>query len=100
MNQLVISETETISRAEAIASSKRSQDLILSFRKIAFIFDHINSIGNMVGAWCTANGVALGQVQVKEKSNEITAIPGFLTYLGIKGATVTIDAIGCQKNRF
>ena len=49
----------------------------------------------MVGAWCTANGVALGQVQVKEKSNEITAIPELLTYLGIKGATVTIDAIGC-----
>jgi len=51
----------------------------------------------MVGAWCTANGVALGQVQTKEKSNEITAIPELLNYLGIKGATVTIDAIGCQK---
>jgi predicted transposase YbfD/YdcC len=52
----------------------------------------------MVGAWCTANGIALGQVQVKEKSNEITAIPELLKYLEIKGATVTIDAIGCQKN--
>jgi len=51
----------------------------------------------MVGAWCAANGVALGQVQTKEKSNEITAIPELLKYLGIKGATVTIDAIGCQK---
>lgn len=52
----------------------------------------------MVGAWCTANGIALGQVQVKDKSNEITAIPELLRYLGIKGATVTIDAIGCQKD--
>jgi len=51
----------------------------------------------MVGAWCAANGIALGQVQTKEKSNEITAIPELLKYLGIKGATVTIDAIGCQK---
>jgi len=51
----------------------------------------------MVGAWCTANGIALGQVQVKEKSNEITAIPELLKYLGIQGATVTIDAIGCQR---
>jgi len=51
----------------------------------------------MVGAWCTANGIALGQVQVNEKSNEITAIPELLKYLGVKGATVTIDAIGCQK---
>ena len=52
----------------------------------------------MVGAWCTANGIALGQVEVKEKSNEITAIPELLKYLEIKGRTVTIDAIGCQKN--
>ena len=52
----------------------------------------------MVGAWCTANRIALGQVQVKTKSNEITAIPELLKYLGIKGTTVTIDAIGCQKN--
>ena len=51
----------------------------------------------MVGAWCATNGIALGQVQTKEKSNEITAIPELLKYLGIKGATVTIDAIGCQK---
>ena len=52
----------------------------------------------MVGAWCAANGIALGQVQTKEKSNEITAIPELLKFLGIKGATVTIDAIGCQKD--
>ena len=57
----------------------------------------VANIFYMVGAWCTANGIALGQVQVNEKSNEITAIPELLKYLGIKGATVTIDAIGCQK---
>jgi len=59
--------------------------------------DGTANIFYMVGAWCTANGVALGQVQVNEKSNEITAIPELLKYLGINGATVTIDAIGCQK---
>ena len=32
-----------------------------------------------------------------EKSNEITAIPELLKLLTLKGATVTIDAIGCQK---
>lgn len=52
----------------------------------------------MVNAWCAANGMCLGQVQTKEKSNEITAIPELLKYLGIKGAIVTIDAIGCQKD--
>ena len=32
-----------------------------------------------------------------EKSNEITAIPGLLDLLDLPGATVTIDAMGCQK---
>src|SRR5690606_3082796 len=32
-----------------------------------------------------------------DKSNEITAIPKLLELLDIKGVTITIDAIGCQK---
>ena len=32
-----------------------------------------------------------------EKSNEITAIPELLELLTLKGAIVTIDAMGCQK---
>jgi predicted transposase YbfD/YdcC len=39
----------------------------------------------------------LGQAKVAEKSNEITAIPALLKLLTLKGATVTLDAIGCQK---
>ena len=31
------------------------------------------------------------------KSNEITAIPELLALLDLKGAVVTIDAMGCQK---
>jgi predicted transposase YbfD/YdcC len=34
---------------------------------------------------------------VADKSNEIVAIPKLLDLLTIKGATVTIDAIGCQR---
>ncbi len=40
----------------------------------------------------------LGQVEVDEKSNEITAIPKLLELLELSGSTVTIDAMGCQKN--
>ncbi len=32
------------------------------------------------------------------KSNEITAIPQLLKVLYLKGAIVTIDAMGCQKD--
>jgi predicted transposase YbfD/YdcC len=34
---------------------------------------------------------------VEEKSNEITPIPELLKLLNLKGCTVTIDAMGCQK---
>jgi predicted transposase YbfD/YdcC len=33
-----------------------------------------------------------------EKSNEITAIPKLLEMLNIEGATITIDAMGCQTD--
>jgi predicted transposase YbfD/YdcC len=52
---------------------------------------------HMVSAWATANGVSLGQVVVDDKSNEITAIPKLLEILELRGALVTIDAMGCQK---
>lgn len=51
---------------------------------------------HMVSAWATANHISLGQVVVDAKSNEITAIPKLLTMLELSGATVTIDAMGCQ----
>ncbi|MBX7243792.1 MAG: ISAs1 family transposase [Bacteroidia bacterium] len=51
----------------------------------------------MVGAWAEQNELLLGQVKVDEKSNEITAIPKLLDLLCIQGCTITIDAMGCQK---
>ncbi|PKG36903.1 ISAs1 family transposase, partial [Psychromonas sp. Urea-02u-13] len=50
----------------------------------------------LVNAWSVANNMCFGQIQVDEKSNEITAIPKLLELLDIKGATITIDAMGCQ----
>ena len=52
---------------------------------------------HMVSAWAHANRLVLGQRKVDDKSNEITAIPKLLTLLDLQGATVTIDAMGCQK---
>jgi len=50
-----------------------------------------------VSAWSVKNSVILGERSVEEKSNEITAIPLLINLLDIKGCTVTIDAMGCQK---
>lgn len=52
---------------------------------------------HIVNAFSCANGLTLGQVAVEEKSNEITAIPELLKMLIIKGAVITIDAMGTQK---
>lgn len=52
---------------------------------------------HIVSAYAQKNRICLGQVQTGEKSNEITAIPELLDLLYLEKATVTIDAIGCQK---
>ena len=53
---------------------------------------------HLVSAFCTEVGLVLGQVKTKEKSNEKTAIPELLDTLKLKGATVSIDAMGTQPN--
>jgi predicted transposase YbfD/YdcC len=52
---------------------------------------------HLVSAWATAQSLSLGQVAVAAKSNEITAIPALLDLLEVRGALITIDAMGCQK---
>jgi predicted transposase YbfD/YdcC len=50
-----------------------------------------------VSVWASEFGLSLGQVACAEKSNEITAIPELLRLVDIKGAVITIDAMGTQK---
>lgn len=52
---------------------------------------------HLVNAFATANGLALGQYKVSDKSNEITAIPELLKLLSLEGCIVTLDSMGCQK---
>jgi predicted transposase YbfD/YdcC len=52
---------------------------------------------HLVSAWACEARLTLGQIATEAKSNEITAIPLLLELLDLKGATVTIDAMGCQK---
>jgi len=61
--------------------------------------DHRNGLGALhaVSVWASELGLSLGQVACAEKSNEITAIPELLRLVDIKGAIITIDAMGTQK---
>jgi hypothetical protein len=62
--------------------------------------DSGNGLGplHLVSAWATKSGKSLGQAVTEEKSNEITVIPELIERIDVKGATVTIDAMGCQKD--
>ncbi|MFM0619718.1 ISAs1 family transposase [Paraburkholderia nemoris] len=49
---------------------------------------------HLVSAYSGALGATLGKVRTVDKSNEISAIPALLDALLLKGAIVTIDAMG------
>ena len=52
---------------------------------------------HLVSAWAAENRLILGQAAVADGSHEIAAIPELLGVLELKGALVTLDAAGCQK---
>ena len=57
-----------------------------------------HSYVHMVSAFACSCGLSLAQIKVDEKSNEITAIPKLLDMIDIEGGTISIDAMGCQKD--
>jgi len=52
----------------------------------------------LINALVVDTGICIGQLRVEAKTNEIKGIPDLLGWLDIKGAVVTTDAIGCQKD--
>jgi predicted transposase YbfD/YdcC len=52
---------------------------------------------HLISAWAGENRLVLGQWAVDDKSNEIPAVPELLGLLDLTGATVTLDALHCQK---
>ncbi len=86
-----IQSIQTIMSGQIIAidgkSVRRSYDTASNMKAI-----------HMVSAWASKNRMVLGQIKTEAKSNEITAIPLLLKMLDISDCTITIDAMGCQKN--
>ncbi len=50
-----------------------------------------------VSVWASDFGLSPGQVACAEESNEITAIPELPRLVDIKGAIITVDAIGTRR---
>lgn len=53
---------------------------------------------HLISAWACDSQLTLGQLKVDGKTNEITTIPLLLDRLDIDGHTISLDAMGCQKN--
>lgn len=51
----------------------------------------------IVSAWASEHCLSLGQTKVDKKSNEKTAIPEIIQSVDVKGALVSIDAMGSDK---
>jgi predicted transposase YbfD/YdcC len=87
-------------RAEAAAATGVEQPVLAVDGKTARrSHDRQNGLGALhsVSVWASEFGLTLGQVACAAKSNEIAAIPEVLRLVDLKGAIITIDAIGAQK---
>jgi predicted transposase YbfD/YdcC len=52
----------------------------------------------LVSAWASESELVLAHLAVKDKSNEITILPELLELLDLEGTTVTLDAMGTQRD--
>jgi predicted transposase YbfD/YdcC len=84
----------------ALAESSGGRLIAIDGKAIRRSFEHAwdrSGMTHLVSAFAQENHMVFGQVAVADKSNEIDAIPKLLALLDLQGATVTIDAMGCQK---
>jgi len=87
-------------RTEAAAETGIEQPILpVDGKTLRRSHDRDKGLGALhsVSVWASEYGLSLGQVACDEKSNEITAIPELLRLVDIKGAIITIDAMGTQK---
>ena len=93
--ELFIEWTKTL-----IANKEYSnKHIAIDGKAIKSATDKVNNgnIPYIVSGFLCDVGISIGQVKVDGKSNEITAIPELLDIINIENHTVTIDAIGTQK---
>jgi predicted transposase YbfD/YdcC len=83
----------------ALARVRPGQLIAIDGKTLRRSFDRASGKAaiHMISAWSSANGLVFGQLATQAKSNEITAIPKLLELLDVRGAVVSMDAMGCQK---
>ncbi len=83
---------------KSIKNLLSSEQIAIDGKTVRHSYDHNSDQKSivMVSAWARKSGLVLAQRKVSKKSNEITAVPELLKALELKGAIVTLDAMGCQ----
>ena len=84
----------------SLAETTDGRLIAIDGKAIRRSFEHAwdkSGMAHRVSAFVGSSQMVFGQCKVEDKSNEIVAIPKLLELIDVKGATVTIDAIGCQK---
>lgn len=86
-------------RQTAVAVSEGERPLFaVDGKTLRGSYDSKKELGALhsVSVWASELGLTLAQVATDAKSNEITAIPQALALVDLKGAIVTIDAMGTR----
>mgnify|MGYP000060320180 CR=1 FL=1 len=82
-----------------LGSQTQGKHIAIDGKTLRRSFDHASGKAaiHMIHAYVHENHAVFSQLKVDDKTNEITAIPSLLEMLQLQDATVTIDAMGCQK---
>jgi predicted transposase YbfD/YdcC len=84
----------------AVAGGSGGRLLAIDGKSIRRSFEHgwdKSGMAHLVSAFVSENQMVFSQVAVEGKDNEIAAITRLLDMLDLADATVSIDAIGCQR---
>jgi predicted transposase YbfD/YdcC len=90
---------QSLREAAAAATGVDQPVLAIDGKTLRRSHDKSKGLGALhsVSIWASEFGLSLGQVATDQKSNEITAIPELLKLVDIRGAIITIDAMGTQR---
>lgn len=84
----------------AVVKQSRGRLLAIDGKSIRRSFERgwdKSGMAHLVSVFATHNGLTLGQLKTEGRGGELAGIQQLLGLIGLRDATVTIDAIGCQK---
>jgi hypothetical protein len=88
-------------RLQAASATPGQGSIALDGKTLRGSFDNFRdrTAAQVLSAFATDTSLVLAHVDIAEKSNEIPAAQALLAELGVlRGTTVTLDAMHCQKN--